>query len=56
MVKKWWTSKTLWANVIAAVAFFTQAQLGYVIDPVVQGYILAGVNFVLRFVTKDPVV
>jgi hypothetical protein len=56
MKKKWWMSKTLWANAIAAIALFLQSQFGYQLDPVMQGYILAGLNFVLRFVTKDPVV
>ena len=53
--KKWYTSKTLWANVIAAGALFLQSQFGYALDPVMQGYILAGINFALRFVTKTAV-
>ena len=56
MVKKWYLSRMLWANAIAGVAFFVQAQFGYVVDPVMQGYILAGINIILRFVTKDPIV
>lgn len=53
--KKWFTSKTLWINVVAAFALFLQSQFGYVLDPVMQGYILAGVNFAIRFVTTKPV-
>lgn len=53
--KKWWASKTLWVNIIAAGALFIQSQFGYALDPIMQGYILAGINFALRFVTTKPV-
>ena len=53
--KRWYKSKTLIANIIAAGAFLVQAEYGYALDPVTQGYILAGVNFVLRLVTTNPV-
>lgn len=55
MNKKWWTSKTLWANVIFALAGFVQTQFGYVIDPQIQIYIVAAINFGLRFVTNTAV-
>jgi len=55
MNKKWYASKTLWANLIAAIAVFIQSQFSYVIDPQTQLYIVAAINFGLRFVTKDPV-
>lgn len=56
MVKKWWTSKTLWFNVVSAVAVFVQTQYGFVISPEIQGLIITGINAILRFVTKDPIV
>ncbi len=51
-MKPFYMSRVLWVNLIAAVAFFVQSQYGYVIDPVYQAWALAGVNFVLRLVTK----
>lgn len=53
MSKPFWQSRTLWANLIAAVAFFVQQQYGYVIDPAIQGYILVGVNAFLRLITSE---
>lgn len=53
MTKSWYMSRTLWLNVIAAVAFFVQSQTGYLIDPVYQAMALSGINFVLRFFTKQ---
>ena len=50
--KKWYTSKQLWTNFIAAIAFFVQAQYGFVIDPAIQASILAGVNAFLRVITN----
>ncbi|HEV7282283.1 MAG TPA: hypothetical protein VGN57_18925 [Pirellulaceae bacterium] len=53
--KPFWQSTTLWANLVAAVALFVQSEYGFVIDPIVQGYILALVNAALRFKTKTAV-
>lgn len=50
--KPFYTSKTLWTNVIAALALFVQQQYGYVVDPSLQAYALMVVNLVLRTVTK----
>ncbi len=51
-------SKTLWANVLA-VALLIGQQVGGVspanLDPQTQGIILAVINIVLRFLTKQPV-
>ena len=53
MYKKWLKSKTLWVNAIAAVAFFVQAQFGYVVPMEVQGIALTAINLILRAVTKE---
>lgn len=53
--KKWYMSKTLWFNAVAAIAGFVQTQYGFVISPEMQGLIITGVNFVLRLITKAPV-
>jgi hypothetical protein len=53
-MKKWYLSKTLWVNVIAAAAGVTQAILGKaIINPEAQVAILGIVNMILRMVTKQ---
>jgi len=53
--KKWYTSKTLWANTIAAVAGLIQHfGSGWVIPPEEQAALLVIINLVLRIVTKQP--
>lgn len=51
-MKKWYTSKTIWTNVVAAVALFVGNQFGYHLSPEVQGGVIAGVNVILRIITK----
>lgn len=53
--KPFWQSKTLWANLAAAVALFAQSQYGFVISPEVQGYAVMAVNAILRMITKTAV-
>ena len=53
--KAWWSSKTLWLNLVAGLALVAQSQFGFVIDPEAQAGILAVVNLALRLVTKEPV-
>lgn len=54
--KKWYTSRTLWVNALAIVWFITQHFTGWVIPPEYQALALAGVNKLLRLITKSPVV
>jgi hypothetical protein len=57
MDKKWWTSKTMWVNVISLIAIVGQGLTGKELIPLeAQGSILAGINMVLRMVTNGPVV
>ncbi|MRR33171.1 hypothetical protein EG829_00525 [bacterium] len=53
--KSVWLSKIFWVNTIATIAMLVQYYTGYVIDPATQVLILATVNTILRFVTKQPV-
>jgi len=53
--KMWYESKTLWTNLIAAVAIIVQKYTHFVIDPMVQGAILMIVNVVLRAITNKPI-
>jgi len=50
--KAWFTSRTLWVNLLAAVALIVQYATGYeVFDIEAQATILAFINLVLRVVT-----
>ena len=59
MDKKIWQSKTFWANVVALVAALLPpvrdllTQMGWSTEIVVS--LIAVVNIVLRFVTKQPI-
>ena len=50
--KRWYTSKTLWANLLAIVALIAQTEFGYLLDAEAQAVILAGINLILRIITK----
>lgn len=52
-MKKWYTSKTLWANVGAGVSLFISRQYGIQIPPDAAGELLALLNIILRFFTKE---
>lgn len=55
--KKWYHSRTLWVNVIMAVAVIIQTATGHeVIDTEAQTGLLAFINILLRIVTKVPLV
>ena len=50
-------SKTAWANFAIAVlvAVGVHFEIPYLNDPQVIGYVTAGVNFLLRLITKQPI-
>lgn len=55
--KKWYTSKTLWANAVAIAGIVVQGVTGREMFPVeYQAPLLGVVNVVLRMVTKSEVV
>lgn len=56
MGKKWYTSKTIWVNIIAAISSLVASQFGYTITVELQAGILMGINIILRVVTKESIV
>ena len=67
MAKKFYASKTFWFNIVAVIVFVAPqllGEFGYTgeIAPEIQEYIaifvpavVAFINLILRFVTKEPV-
>lgn len=54
--KKFYLSKTFWVNLIAGVAMIVQGINGnWVLSVETQASILAGLNIILRFITKGKV-
>lgn len=53
--KPFWKSRTIWLNVLAAVALFVQQQFGYVFSVELQGLVLMILNLILRFQTDSPI-
>ena len=54
--KKWYLSKTMWVNAIAAVALGFQNAFGWEVAPEIQAYALVAVNMILRWITKEELV
>jgi len=54
-VKKWWHSKTLWANFLYVVAVVSVQFFGYEITPETQLSVLGIINIILRFYTTEPI-
>jgi uncharacterized membrane protein len=52
-MKKWYHSKTIWVNIIAATAFIAQSLTSFVIKPEEQAAILVIINLLLRAATKE---
>ncbi|VVB62776.1 Uncharacterised protein [uncultured archaeon] len=50
-----WKSKTFWTNIVLALALFVSTQFGYQITPQETVLILAGINLILRAITKEPI-
>lgn len=55
--KEFWKSKVFWVNLIAVILFIVQLFVKNFIIPLeIQGSILALINFILRWVTKEEIV
>lgn len=54
--KKFWTSKTFWANLLAIGGLIAQDHFGFALSAETQVSILAAVNMALRLITKDEIV
>lgn len=55
MDKMWYTSKTMWVNIVGVVAIMLQSRYGYVMSPEIQVGVLGVVNIVLRTITKSAI-
>lgn len=55
-MKKWYTSKTIWLNLVAVIASVVTAKTGYAIPAEYQAMILTAMNVMLRKVTKSEIV
>ncbi len=54
--KKWYYSKTLWANFVAIITMTVQGLTGKeLVNPEVQGAVLGIANLALRLITKSDV-
>jgi len=55
LIKPFWKSKTILVNVVAGVIlyFFQMPEVGAA--PELSALVLAGVNLILRVITKEPV-
>ena len=56
--KNFWKSKTFWVNLIAIIVFVIQMLWikDFVIPVEIQGAILAVINFILRWATKEEII
>lgn len=54
--KKWYESRTIWANLIMALAYAAQAKYGFIVGPELQALGISAVNVWLRKITKDEIV
>jgi hypothetical protein len=54
--KKFYESKTFWANVVAASAIALQMNYGFVVTPEIQALALTVINLGLRYITKQPII
>ena len=52
-MKKWYLSKTLWINLVAAIALIAQLHFGFIVSPEEQLAILTLINLAVRIVTKE---
>ena len=53
--KPWYTSKTLWTNIIAVGSIFVRSQYGFVLSPEEEVAILGFINIILRIITKQGI-
>lgn len=54
--KKFYKSKTFWANIVMAGAVAVQAKFGFVVGPELQAFAITGINLVLRKLSKEEIV
>lgn len=55
MIKPFWKSKTILFNIIAGVALYFVGMPEVAAAPELVAIVVAGINLVLRAITKEPV-
>lgn len=53
--KKWYASKTFWANVLAGAIVVVQIKYGFIVPPEYQMMTMTGINLILRKVTNTAI-
>jgi len=53
--KRWWTSRTIWVQVVALAAMLVQERTGWVVKPEYQMMALLAINAALRAITKTSI-
>ena len=51
-IKEWWKSKTIWVNLIAALAIIIQLFTGFVVTAEEQAAAIIVINLFLRVITN----
>ena len=54
-MKDWYKSRTLWVNLIGIANIILRAELGLTLTPEAEVAILVGINFALRYITKEEI-
>lgn len=54
-MKRWYLSKTFWINIVAIGAIIVRAEYGLILAPETEIVILAGINMLLRLITKEKI-
>lgn len=54
--KKWYVSKTVWVNVVAAIFISIQYKVGFILPADLQALALSAINVGLRKITKEEVI
>ena len=55
LVKPWYQSKTVWTNIIGAVVYLLNGDVGRLLPAPYVGMALAAMNIILRFATDEPI-
>jgi len=53
--KKWYASKTVWANLVAIITIIAQSKFGYAMPVEYQALALSGINLALRKITNSEI-
>ncbi|MBT9168007.1 MAG: hypothetical protein DDT19_01351 [Syntrophomonadaceae bacterium] len=54
--KKWWKSRTIWANALALIATVSAGAFGFEISSEEIAAALVVINVILRIITKEAIV